>query len=119
MQTEVTDKAFSKPLLRRGLEKLPAWLTNKYMLALLAFAAWILFFDRNDLLTQVQRHRELIELQQSKDYYSSQIRTERKELEELKSNPAALEKYAREKYYMKRDNEELFILPGETAAEKK
>ena len=58
----------------------------------------------------MERRKELRELQQSKKHYTTQISTERKELEALKNNPAALEKYAREKYLMKRDNEELFII---------
>ncbi|HVZ57379.1 MAG TPA: septum formation initiator family protein [Chitinophagaceae bacterium] len=93
--------------------RIPSWLRNKYVLAVLAFGAWILFFDRNDLITQWQRRQELIELQRSKNFYSAQIRSESQELDQLKTNPAALEKYAREKYYMKRDNEELFLLPGD------
>jgi len=71
----------------------------------------LLFLDKNDLFTQIARNRELKELEQSKQYYTLQINSERKELEQLKNNPATLEKYAREKYLMKRDNEDLFIIP--------
>ena len=71
----------------------------------------MLFLDKNDLFTQIARNRELKELEQSKQYYTLQINSERKELEQLKNNPATLEKYAREKYLMKRDNEDLFIIP--------
>ena len=71
----------------------------------------MLFLDKNDFFTQNGRRKELRELQQSKRYYTSQISAERKELEALKTNPAALEKLAREKYLMKRDNEELFLVP--------
>jgi cell division protein FtsB len=61
---------------------------------------------------------ELKELYQSKAYYQEQIVAESKELELLKSNPATLEKYAREKYMMKRDNEELFIIPEKSHTQK-
>ena len=71
----------------------------------------MLFLDKNDLFTQIARNRELKELEQSKQYYTLQISSERKELEQLKNNPTTLEKYAREKYLMKRDNEDLFIIP--------
>ena len=71
----------------------------------------MLFFDRNDFITQYSRTKELEKLQKSRQYYTSQISTEKQQLEHLKSNPATLEKYAREKYFMKRDNEELFIIP--------
>ncbi|MCZ2460710.1 MAG: septum formation initiator family protein [Chitinophagales bacterium] len=91
--------------------RIPSWLKNKYLISFIAFATILFFFDKNDLFTQWARQNELKELQQSKEYYSRQIAIERKELEELKTNPATLEKYAREKYLMKRDNEDLFLIP--------
>ena len=97
------------------LNHIPAWLKNKYFIASLAFITWVTFFDSKDLLTQAQRRQELNDLQVSKEHYTNQISTERKELSRLQSNPATLEKYAREKYYMKRDNEDLFIIPSEGA----
>ena len=93
------------------LTHIPAWLKNKYLISLSIFAAILLFFDKNDFFSQNQRRSELNELQQSKEYYTRQLTIERKELEQLKTNPATLEKYAREKYLMKRDNEDLFVLP--------
>jgi len=93
------------------LSHLPAWLKNKYFIAFAAFCVILLFLDKNDLITQFNRSRELRELKQSKEYYTTRIATERKELEALTNDPATLEKYAREKYLMKRDNEELFIIP--------
>jgi cell division protein DivIC len=95
----------------RLLNDIPSWLKNKYFISLAIFAAILLFFDKNDFFSQNDRRRELRELQQSKQYYTSQIAAERKELEQLKTNPATLEKYAREKYLMKRDNEDLFVIP--------
>ena len=90
---------------------IPSFLKNKYFICLAAFCGIILFLDKNDLFTQNGRLRELRNLQQSKKYYTTQIAAERKELEALKANPAAVEKLAREKYLMKRDNEELFLVP--------
>lgn len=92
------------------LTHIPAWIKNKYFISFAAFCVVVFFLDKNDVFTQLDRRNELRELQQSKRYYTSQIATERKELEALKTNPATLEKYAREKYLMKRDNEELFII---------
>ena len=93
------------------LTHIPAWLKNKYIIALGVFAAIMLFFDKNDVFTQSARNRQLKDLQESNQYYTDRIATERKELEQLKSNPGTLEKYAREKYFMKRDNEDLFLIP--------
>lgn len=92
------------------LSHIPAWLKNKYLLSFAAFAAIMMFFDKNDIFTQSSRIKELRDLQKSKLHYQSQVAAETKELEQLKSNPATLEKYAREKYMMKRDNEDLFII---------
>ena len=89
---------------------IPSYLKNKFLLATIAFVVWMLFFDRNDVFTQGQRKRELRSLQESKEYYTTEIAKERKVSEELKSNPATIEKYAREKYLMKRDNEDIFLI---------
>ena len=96
--------------MNKVLTHIPSWLRNKYLIGFAVFCVVMLFLDKNDLFTQMERRKELRELQQSKKHYTTQIATERKELEALKNNPATLEKYAREKYLMKRDNEELFII---------
>ncbi len=93
------------------LTHFPAWLRNKYFIATAVFCGVMLFLDKNDLFTQLDRTRELRQLRQSKQYFTARIEAERKELEGLKHNPATLEKYAREKYLMKRDNEEIFLVP--------
>ena len=93
------------------LTHLPSWLRSKYFIALACFAVIMLFLDKNDFFTRMKRDRELRELKQSKEHYTRQIEAERKELEALKNNPAALEKLAREKYLMKKDNEDLFMVP--------
>jgi cell division protein DivIC len=97
--------------LMKLLTHIPAFLKNKYFIASAAFLTIVLFLDKNDFFTRLDRNKELRELEKSKQHYSTQIAAERKELEALKTNPATLEKYAREKYLMKRDGEELFIVP--------
>ncbi len=94
------------------LAHIPSFLKNKYLLTGVGFLVWILFFDARDFITSHFRERnELLKLEQSKKYYEQQIAATKQELEQLKTNPAILEKYAREKYLMKRDNEDLFIIP--------
>jgi cell division protein DivIC len=96
------------------LKQIPSWLRNKYVLTAIGFAVWILFFDGRDFITTHFREKEeLKKLEQSKKYYELQIATTKLELEQLKSNPALLEKYARERYLMKRDNEDLFLIRTE------
>ena len=89
---------------------LPRWMTNKYLLASSFFVVWLLFFDHNDFLLQFKRNRELKEVREKADYYRQKIAETRKEVESLRINASSLEKVAREKYMMKKDNEDLFIL---------
>ena len=95
--------------------KLLTRFSNKYFISLSAFVAIMFFFDKNDVLTQAERRKELRELRESRTWYATQIASETKELEGLKTNPATLEKYAREKYLMKKDNEDLFLVPENPA----
>jgi cell division protein FtsB len=93
------------------LTHLPSWLKNKYLLTGASFAVWILFVDDRDLITTQLKHKqELRKLEESKKYYEKQIAATRQELDQLKSDPAVLEKYAREKYLMKRDNEDVYLI---------
>ena len=95
----------------RLLDRIPSWLKNKYALTVVGFVVWMLFFDDRDLITTHFRHpEELKKLEQSKKYYEEQISATRRELDQLRSDPGILEKYAREKYLMKRDNEDLFLV---------
>jgi cell division protein FtsB len=101
--------------MQQVLNTIPSWLKSKYVISLIAFLVVIVFLDKNDLFTQLDRKRELRELQQTKSHYSTQIEAEKKELEQLKNNPATIEKYAREKYLMKRENEDLFLISPKSA----
>ncbi len=87
-----------------------SFLRNKFLLTTAAFVVWMLFFDKNDMLVQMDRKKELKDLQESKQYFLQQIAEERQFSEELKNNPAAIEKFAREQYKMKRENEDLFLI---------
>ena len=94
----------------KTVQKIPSWLRNKYLLTGLGFLAWMIFIDRNDLPTQWKRVKELSTLQQSEKMMARQIEDTKQELKLLKTNPLTLEKYAREKYMMKKDNEDLYII---------
>lgn len=95
----------------RLLNFIPNWLKNKYFLTSIGFLVWITFFDDRDLITNFRHRQELRELEKSKDHYTKLIQLTREELDQLKQDPATLEKYAREKYRMKKENEDLFIIP--------
>lgn len=93
--------------------------SNKYIIAITVFAVLMLFVDRNNLFEQMQRRQQLNELLASKKFYQDEIDQTRKNLNDLKDNPAALEKFARENYLMKKDNEDLFIVDSTTTGAKK
>lgn len=94
------------------LSRIPSWIRNKYLLVGAGFVIWMIFFDVKDVMTQYNRTQELNNLQASKEHYIKQIQETKQALEPLsKSDPETLEKYAREEYFMKRDNEDLFIVP--------
>lgn len=89
-------------------------LKNKYILTATAFVVWMLFFDTRDVITTHFRHRsELNRLEESRSYYQAEIENTRRELEQLKSDPGILEKYARERYRMKKDNEDLYVISSD------
>lgn len=93
------------------LTKLRSPLTNKYLLTSAGFLIWMLFFDNQDLITtHVKQRRELKRLEISRNYYLQETESNKKELEMLKTDPFLLEKYAREKYRMKKEDEDLFIV---------
>jgi cell division protein FtsB len=68
------------------------------------------FFDSNDFITQYQMSKKLSELEDEKEHYQQRITEVQKDREELLSNTELLEKYAREKYQMKKPAEDLFII---------
>jgi cell division protein FtsB len=90
--------------------------TSKYLITGIAFAIWMMFFDRNDIPLQLNRMQELNKLKQSEKNMTLLINDTRKESELLKTNPETLEKYAREKYLMKKDNEDLYIVTFDSSA---
>ena len=97
--------------------KIPSWLRNKDALTSLAFVIWVAFFDRNDLFSQYTYRQELRKLEVDKEYYAREIEQNKIDMDELMSDPEHLEKYAREHYLMKRDNEDIFLIVEDTLAE--
>lgn len=79
-------------------------------MTILAFIVWLLFFDQYDLFRQLEFRTEVNKLEEDKAYFQSQIEGTKAELSGLLDDKAKLERFAREKYYMKRDNEEIFVI---------
>ncbi|MFA7378915.1 MAG: septum formation initiator family protein [Bacteroidia bacterium] len=88
-------------------------LKHKYKILLLAFLVWMSFFDKNSFIDQYKLRAEYRKIKQEQEYYITQIEQAKKERDQLFTNEEALEKFAREKYHMKKDNEEVFIIVDE------
>ena len=86
---------------------------SKYFLVTSVFVVWMVFFDRNDLFSQWEYHQQVSKLEQERDFYQKETAKVHQDLDELNSNKEKLEKFAREKYLMKRDNEDVFVIVKE------
>lgn len=84
-------------------------LRNKYFLVSTGFIAWIFFFAEYDVLTQYKQRKELNDMRKKIFYLESEIQKLQAERHALKTDTATLERYAREKYFMKAKNEEVFV----------
>ena len=105
------------PDLRNVKDKLlrfvPLRLRNRYGAGVLCFIAWIAFFDDHDMYTTYKLRRELSTLKEDHAYYAAEIQVTRERIHQLTSDAALLEKFARERYMFKRDNEDIFVLVAE------
>ncbi len=92
---------------------IPPRLRNRYFFATLGLFVWILFLDRHDAWTTLKARHELYKMREQQEWYAEEIVRTREQLHELSSNKTLLEKFARERYLMKRENEDIFVLVPE------
>ncbi|MCF6223930.1 MAG: septum formation initiator family protein [Flavobacteriaceae bacterium] len=93
--------------------KIIKFFTNKYVIILLFFVVWMLFFDENSYINHRELNNEVEKLENANDYFKSEIEGDSKIIKNLK-DPDSLEKYAREEYKMKKENEKIFIIEYDT-----
>ena len=93
--------------------KLPPFTKNFYFIFGVLFLIWMLFFDSNDFVTQIRLTYKLKELKNEKEYYLQKIEEVKADREELFSNDDLLEKFAREKYLMKKKTEDIYVIVEE------
>lgn len=91
-------------------KKTPKLLKNKYVITLIFFFVWLLVFDKNNLGERISGLREINRLEQEKTYYIEKISEDSAQLELLKTDKETIERYAREQYLMKKDDEDIFIV---------
>ncbi len=83
------------------------------MLTLVGLTIWVLFFDKNDLGTQIEFRKEVKKLEEERNYYTRENAQITNDLKELTNNTQTVERFGREKYLMKRDNEDIFVIVEE------
>jgi cell division protein FtsB len=92
------------------MKKLLKYSGNFYVLAILFFLFWMLFIDSNNVINQFRLSQKLNELEDQKEFYLEKKDKINAEREELMSNPKLLEKFARERYLMKKPTEDLYVI---------
>ena len=92
------------------MKKYLKYTKNFYFLSIAFFLFWMIFIDSNNLVNQVRLSRKLSQLEDQKEFYIERKEKIQAEREELMSNPELLEKFAREKYLMKKKTEDLYVI---------
>ena len=92
--------------------------SNKYLLILILFVVWMVFFDTNSFLIHNELNNEIDNLKNNKEFYKNEIDHDKTFIEKMKDSNEQ-EKFAREKYYMKKDNEDIFIIEHQDSLKNK
>lgn len=92
------------------MKHIPSWIKNKYIISIIVFAVWMMFFDRNDFISQYSYRQDLKKLESDKEYYTQEIAKNKIDMQDLMSDRIHLEKFARERYLMKKDSEDIFLI---------
>ena len=95
------------------IKRLPPLFRNFYIVTSLSFLVWLIFLDSNDLISRFKLGAKMRSLQNEKEYYQEKITEVEKDRKELMTNKELLEKFAREKYLMKKESEDVFIIQEE------
>ncbi len=89
------------------------YIKNKYVIVLLSMLVYLLFLEETDLFTLGKYKSKVNDLDAQKAYLDEEIVETRQSITELSTDEVALEKFAREQHYMKRENEDVFVFIDE------
>lgn len=92
------------------MERFLSLAKNKFLIAGLAFLVWMIFFDRYDLSTQYSYQQEKSKLDYEKDFYTREISNIEQSIKDVQYNQSEIQRIAREKYKMKKDNEDVYVI---------
>ncbi|MCU0352602.1 MAG: septum formation initiator family protein [Cytophagales bacterium] len=88
----------------------PPFVRNFYFATTAVFVVWMLLFDTNDLISQFKLWRQVRRLEEDKAHYASEVQRVKKERDAVMGTPQSLEKFARERYLMRKPTEEVFVI---------
>ena len=97
-------------MLKEYYDKLPPILKNKFVLVTVVLLVWVAFFDSNNWIKQDKLKSEIEDLEEQKTYYLNEIHKDSVALFDLTNNQETQEKFAREKYLMKKENEDVIVI---------
>lgn len=90
--------------------KLKLIFLNKYLIVFVVFTVFITFFDEHNLINRWRTHQKINQLEDEYEFFKEEIKVTKQKKNELESNNQNLEKFAREQYLMKKENEDIFII---------
>jgi cell division protein DivIC len=99
--------------------KILSVIKNKFFITLVLFGVWMIFFDKNNVINQIELRKNLHQYQKEKQYYMQQIAADSEATYDLMSDSTHLEKFARERYFMKKDSEDVFLMIKKETEKKK
>ena len=97
-------------MIRETIQKLPSFTRNFFFISGMFFLIWMFFIDANDIVSQAKLKNKLSKLENEKSYYEMNIEVVKAERDQLFSDQEMLEKFAREKYLMKKENEDVYVI---------
>tara|TARA_B100000795_G_scaffold158062_1_gene118732 strand:+ start:30641 stop:30961 length:321 start_codon:yes stop_codon:yes gene_type:complete len=88
------------------------WIGNIYVLILALFLVWMFFFDANNYFFHKELSDDIEALEQNKEFYTAEIQKDKSFIEKMKDS-TEMERFAREKYYLKKENEDIYIIENQ------
>ena len=100
------------------IKKFFRFFINKYFLTTILFGVWLIFFDSNNILTNIKTRNKLIELKNEKKFYLDEIKKDSIMIQKLMYDTSEIEKFAREKFLMKKKNEDIYLIIDTTGGQR-
>ena len=92
------------------IDKIPNYLKNKYLIAVVLFIVWIIFFDNFNIIKQSKIKKNIKQLEENKKFYIQEITKDSSKYYDLLNDAEKREKFAREKFLMKKEDEDVYII---------